>query len=207
MRLFTFLCLLLAGAGELPAQQYFPPGVLGTTPQEHDFKASWYAKQLKALHEPSLWELSQDPMAEAYRFLWLRTLDHPIAVRLVLRASGSGRMHFRMTSGQGGYEPGRIIRYGVSWLTKAKTQSLLEALAAADFWNLPTLAGVNETPPGPDGTVRIGLDGAQWIVEGVKNGQYHIVDRWSPETGDPVRAIGMLSLKMGRFRIRPGNVY
>jgi len=208
MRLSTVLFLLLAGVGALPAQQYFPPGVLGATTQEHDFKANWYAKELKALHEPSLWELSHnDPNVEAYRFLWLRTFDHPIAARLVVRASGSGWMHARMTSGQGGYAPGRIIRWGVSWLTKAKTQSLLEALAAADFWNLPTLAGVNETPPGPDGTVEIGADGAQWIVEGVKNGQYHVVDRWSPETADPVREIGLLSLKLGRFRIRSGNVY
>jgi hypothetical protein len=207
MRLFTVLCLLIAGVGLLPAQQYFPPGVLDTTPQGHDFKASWYAKQLKALHEPSLWELSQDPKAEAYRFLWLRSFDHPIAVRLVVRAGGSGWMHVRMTSGQGGYEPRRIIRYGVFWLTKAKTQSFLEALAASDFWNSPTLAGANETPPGPDGTVWIGLDGAQWIVEGVKNGQYHVVERWSPQTGDTVRAIGLLALKLGRFRIRAGNVY
>jgi hypothetical protein len=204
MRLSTVLCLLIAGVGTLHAQQYFPPGVLGTTTQEHDFKANWYAKELKALHEPSLWELSQDPNVEAYRFLWVRTFDHPIAARLVVRASGSGWMHARMTSGQGGYKPGRIIRWGVSWLTKAKTQSLLQALAAADFWNLPTLAGPNA---GPDGVQRIGVDGAQWIVEGVKNGQYHVVDRWSPETGDPVREIGMLSLKLGRFRIRSGGVY
>jgi len=44
-------------------------------------------------------------------------------------------------------------------------------------------------------------------VEGVKNGQYHVVDRWSPDTADPVREIGLLSLKLGRFRIRPGDVY
>ena len=205
MRLSTVLFLLLAGVGALPAQQYFPPGVLGATTQEHDFKANWYAKELKALHEPSLWELSHnDPNVEAYRFLWLRTFDHPIAARLVVRASGSGWMHARMTSGQGGHEPGRIIRWGVSWLTRAKTQSLLEALAAADFWNLPTLARLNADP---DGVQRIGVDGARWIVEGVKNGQYHVVDRWSPDTADPVREIGLLSLKLGRFRIRSGGVY
>jgi hypothetical protein len=43
--------VLVAAARALPAQQYFPPGVLGT-------KASWYATQLKALHEPSLWEMA-----------------------------------------------------------------------------------------------------------------------------------------------------
>jgi len=51
------------------------------------------------------------------------------------------------------------------------------------------------------------LGGAQWIVEGVKNGKYPIVDRWSPETADPVRTIGLLSLKLGRARIRSARVY
>jgi hypothetical protein len=109
MRLITVFCLLTAAVVALPAQQYFPPGVLDTTPEDHDSKAKWYAVHLKALHEPSLWELSQNPNVEAYRFLWVRTFDHPIAVRLVVRASGSGWMHVRMTSGHGGYEPGRII--------------------------------------------------------------------------------------------------
>jgi hypothetical protein len=208
MRLFTVSWLVAAGVGALAAQQYFPPGVLDTTPQGHELKAGWYGKQLKALHEPSLWELSRnDPKVEAYRFLWLRSLHHPVAVRLVVRQGGSGWMHVRMTSGQSGYETGRIIRYGVSWLTKSKTQSLVAALAAADFWNLPTLVGVNEARPGLDGTVGIGLGGAQWVVEGVKDGRYHVVDRWSPGSEDPVREIGMLSLKLGRFRVRPSDVY
>jgi hypothetical protein len=200
MRLFRVVCfLIIVAVRELPAQQYFPPGALDTASYGNDSKAIWYAKNLKALHEPSLWELSRDPKAEAYRFLWVRTFHHPIAARLVVRSSGSGWMHVSETSGKGGYEPGRIIRYGVSWLTKTKTESFLTALKAADFWNLPTLPVTNE------GIVN--LDGSQWIVEGVKNGQYHIIDRFSPDTRDPVRAIGVLALKLGRFRIRSGELY
>jgi hypothetical protein len=180
-------------AGVLAAQQYFPPGVLDST-------AASYSRDLKALHEPSLWELSQrDPKAEAYRFLWLRSSHHPVAVRLVVKPSGSGWIHTRMTSGKGGYQPGRIIRYGVSWLTKRKTQSFLTALQSADFWKLPTLAG--EKMDAGAGY------GSQWIVEGVKGGQYQIIDRFSPDTADPVRTIGSLALKLGRFRIRSGEVY
>jgi len=29
----------------------------------------------------------------------------------------------------------------------------------------------------------LGLDGVQWIIEGVKNGNYHIVDHWAPRAG------------------------
>ena len=34
-----------------------------------------------------------------------------------------------------------------------------------------------------------GVDGAQWLVEGIKDGRYHLVDRWSPTDG-PVRQSG-----------------
>jgi hypothetical protein len=195
------VCVLILAARAIPDQQYFPPGVFDPAPvgQGHGTKASWYAMHLKALHEPSLWEMAQDPKAEAYRFLWLRSFHHPIAVRLVVRSSGSGWMHTRMTSGKGGYGPGRIIHSGVFWLAKTKTQSFLAAIDGLDFWNLPTFPGTDESS--------VGLDGAQWIVEGVKGGRYHVVDRFSPGTANPVREIGMLALKLGRMEIRSAEVY
>ncbi|MGA2119249.1 MAG: hypothetical protein ABSH56_31415 [Bryobacteraceae bacterium] len=193
------LCLLIAALGELPAQQYFPPGVFDTPLRGHDSRASWYSRHLKALHEPSLWELSRDPRAEAYRFLWLRSFHHPIVVRLVVRSSGSGWIHVGITNDKGGNEPGRMMRRQVSWLTKTKTQSLLAAFESADFWNLPTLAVAEQ------GAARV--DGAQWVLEGVRGGRYHVVDRFCPDAGDPARAIGALALMLGRVRIRPGEVY
>jgi hypothetical protein len=27
------------------------------------------------------------------------------------------------------------------------------------------------------------MDGARWILEDVRDGKYHLVDRWSPDTG------------------------
>jgi hypothetical protein len=172
----------------LAAQAYFPPGVLDSD----------YSKYLKALHEPSLWELSQKDMnAEVYRFLWIRSFHHPIAVRLTVRQGGSGWIDSRMATGQSGDAPRRLMRYGRSWLTKGKTQSLLTAFESAGFWNLPAL----------EKTTDIRLDGARWVFEGVRGGKYHVVDRWSPYAGDPLRAAGLLALKLGRFRIRTQDIY
>jgi hypothetical protein len=198
MRLPTVLGFLTLAAVPLSAQ-YFPPGVFDKTPQKDEGTASYYACVLKALHEPSLWELSrQRPDVEVYRFFWLRSFDHPISVRLVVRKSGSGWIHSHVTSGKGGDQPGRIVRYRVSWLTKNKTQSFLMELDSADVWNLPTHA---------DDANVVRLDGARWIVEGVKNGQYHVIDRWSPAPPDPVRAIGLLALKLGSVRLHPREIY
>ena len=75
----------------------------------------------------------------------------------------------------------------------------MAAFESANFWNLPTLPDADENA--------LELDGAQWIIEGVRNGTYHIVDRWSPEAGDAVRVIGITALKLGRFKIRSTEVY
>ncbi len=200
MRLPHVMFALLLVPGVLPAQQYFPTGILDKNAQGDQFRANWYSKHLKALREPSLWELSrQDPKAEVYRFLWLRSFHHPIAVRLVVRQNGSGWINSRETFGKGGFQPGGIDRYGVSWLRKGLTQSFLAAIESGNFWDLPTLADPSENAAK--------LDGAQWIIEGVRNGNYHVVDRWSPEAGNPVRAIGLLALKLGRFKIRSTEIY
>jgi hypothetical protein len=186
-------CLLLFLPAVLTAQQYFPTGSLDS------FSVDWYSKHLKAMHEPSLYEFSRaDPNAEVYRFLWLRSFHNQIAIRLVVGKNGSGWINARMITLGRHYEPGSIRRYSVSWLTRAKTQSLLAAFESAGFWSLPTE---------PPANGRIGLDGAQWIFEGVRGGQYHLIDRWSPEAGDPVRAVGTLALKLARFRIRASEIY
>jgi hypothetical protein len=181
------LAFLLASA-TLPAQVYFHAGAL---PNE-----SQYSKHLKALREPSLLELSQkDPHAEVYRFLWLRSFHNTVSIRVVVHPSGSGRINARMLSRRGP-EPGGFRRYSTSWLRKSLTQQWLAAFEGAHFWDQPTLLPEAQKP-----------DGAQWIFEGVRDGKYHVIDRWSPAPGDPDRAIGIPALKLARFRIRPAEVY
>ena len=69
--LFTWLSLLLCSGGLLSQTRYFPPKTFGDNPQEDRFVSRWYSQQLKALGEPSLFELSKNPGIETYRFLWL----------------------------------------------------------------------------------------------------------------------------------------
>ena len=196
---------LLTAAAQLPAQNYFPAGVLGENAESHQFSADWYSKHLKALGEPSLWELSQqDPTAAVYRFLWLRTFHSPIAVRMVLAPDGSAQLHSRMTNGQGGYEPGRLIRDEVVALKAVAAQSFMAALESAGFWGLPSIQFPRLSI---NGEVTVMLDGALWIIEGVRNGKYHVVDRQSPDKGEAVHAIGLLALKLGRFKIPARDVY
>lgn len=57
-------------------------------------------------------------------------------------------------------------------VTPENVANFSATLAKADFWNMQ-----------PDEPRRgLGLDGAEWILEGVQNGEYHIVVRWCPAT-------------------------
>jgi hypothetical protein len=104
-----------------------------------------------------------------------------VAIRIDVNADGTSQLISKMTSGAGGYEPGQLVLNSKTLLTKVQTDSFLGKIKEHQFWQLAA-----KREPG-------GLDGAQWILEGVKEGKYHIVDRWSPTDG-PVRAIGLLML-------------
>ncbi len=52
------------------------------------------------------------------------------------------------------------------------------------------------------------LDGAQWIIEMVKDGRYHVVDRLSPRDDDAVHAIGItLMIHLAHFKLLYQDVY
>jgi hypothetical protein len=80
IRSFWIIPLALAFSLTNAQGQYFPKSSLDSRGRE--LKSQWYSSQLRALQEPSLLSLSKSPSAESYRFLWLRTFNHPIAIRL-----------------------------------------------------------------------------------------------------------------------------
>jgi hypothetical protein len=178
---------------------YFPAGVLGDGSREDTFKIQWYSKFLAAMQEPSLWESSKGQSGLTYRFLWLRSFHHPVAVRLDVKRDGTAVLTTKISSGHGGYEPGRLIMNRTQRFGKEQTTWVLDRIAELKFWNLPT------NPP-PDPNV-VGVDGAQWIFEGAKGGTYHVVDRWSPEKGE-VHALGiMMLIDVAKLKLLYEDVY
>ena len=135
-------------------------------PAKFDGRASWYGKHLTAMDEPSL-IADRDLEGEVYRFLWLRTFDHPVAVRIE-RSSDVVTLTVVVMSGAGGYEPGSILSKKTKIIEGDRWCVFQKKLETADYWTL----GVDK---------RLGNDGAQWVLEGVRAGRYHMVDRWSPE--------------------------
>lgn len=193
------LVLLVLAAPRAGAQTYFPPAAPGGPPTLSDAAARAYSVFLKALHEPSLWELSQqDPAAQAYRLLWLRASDRPVSIRLAVKPGGTGWFYRRATGGTGGTRPGRVSEYSMSWSWHSRTASFLGEVEQGGFWNLATLADAG----GAAGPCR-----AHWILEGVRGGRYQLVDRCAPDGSDPVRQISLRMVKLSGMRVRRSQIY
>jgi hypothetical protein len=155
-------------------------------------EVNWYSKYLIAARElPLLSPLKQQPTySNTYRFIWLRSFDKPIIIRINQIEDGNLMMTATQLSGKGGYEPGVIEKQIKRQLNTIEQRRFQAALASTKRLRLPAV------------TCNHGYDGAQWIVEGVDGGAYRYVNRWSPKSG-PVRDLGLLLLGFSGFPLTP----
>jgi len=135
----------------------------------------WYGGQLRAMGETQLCEGGGDHVGTTFRLTWIPSFHPSVTVRVITAPDGY-RLIGKILNGAGGYEPGSVAHETTIALSVGDVSILTQRFAEARFWELPTI-------PAPDST--IGLDGAQWILEGLSAGRYHVVDRWSPEPAGP----------------------
>jgi hypothetical protein len=147
---------------------------------------------LSFLDEPPLFALRNNRSLQVYRFLWLPSFHRPISVRLTINADGSGSIVARSVDRHTGLltkvpsDTEKLILDTTSAVDKAQVQDVLGQLQRLAFWAMPTEE--DQAPPQTSETAHqsptlrvVGLDGSQWILEGVRDGEYHVVDRWSPK--------------------------
>lgn len=194
MRRTWILAIALAVCVTHCPAQYFPKSSLDL--RGDDFKVRWYSSQLHALKEPSLFRLSRNPTSESYRFLWLRSFNHPIAIRAVIKGDGTGVLITKVANGSGGFRPGVLIENTSRVLNREETQAFLLRVNRVDFWEAPN--------PVDD---QRGTDGSQWVMEGVKRGQYHIVDRWMPRDGVAHELGLMLAVELAKLNLPKNEIY
>jgi len=171
-----------------PSFHYFPATMVD------QFRAQWYGRFLDAYREEPLWERTKNTLDQTYRFTWLRTFDHPIVIRIHVSPDGICELTVKVGLGSGGYDPGMLIQNETRPLTKQESESFLNRIAST-FWNTPK----EDTKPG-------GLDGSQWVIEGVENGRYQIEDRWSPKSG-PIRELGLEMIGLAGLKMPKDEIY
>lgn len=147
----SMLSAMTAEVGCLPAEA----GV-------DQFKLGWFCKQLNAAQER---QLAGDP---AYRFAYIPSF-HPTRVAVAFLEAGKPVVVGKILSGKGGHEPGTLVRTTRRSLSADEWRLLEQRLQNAGLWE--------ET----DRDDRLGLDGAQWVLEGRRHGRYKFHDVWSPD--------------------------
>ena len=187
VRTAAILFVLLIGGC---STSYFPAGSLDPTSSDLDnFVNDWYSAHLSAMSEPVL---VPKPDRRTYRFTWLRSFHRPIAIRVDATSEGATLTAVEL-DGAGGYDPGKELRRIERKLDPGVLTELEALLEHHKFWSLPAREE------------RLGLDGAEWIVE-VATDRYHVVVRWSPEEG-PVRAIGDYFISLTKWEIGTDELY
>jgi len=158
-----------------PCSSFYQDCAFNPVPGYPDVIKGWADRALSALGETCLPPETEEPR-EAYRFLWLRSFDPPIAVRIEER---EGRFfvlgktvseeRVRLWTSPPPPMGSAAIAFGVRPLTVPEIEHLHALLESAAFWSMPT-------SPRRDS----GNDGSEWILEGWRNRQYHVVQIWSP---------------------------
>lgn len=153
---------------------YFPPNTFQAS--GGDFMVQWYSSVLYALDEKPLWP--PDPKNVTYRFIWMRSFHDQVSITMYVQPDGSGQLRLQAL----GRIP-RKLESRTESLNKEQVQGVLALIEKAEFWKM-------ETEGGPHGN-----DGAEWVLEGVQAGQYHIVTRWDARnTGFGKALLEMLRL-------------
>jgi len=141
---------------------YFPPQTFASAAA--DFQVRWYSAEMYALGEKPLWPPSTGPGA-TYRLTYIPAFSGPTFITLSVPPDGKGQVAIKTIDGER-----EVINTDEN---RSASRDQLDRFSAflegARYWTTPT-----ELP-------RTGLDGAEWILEGVMNGKYRVVVRWCPD--------------------------
>jgi hypothetical protein len=199
-RMVAVAVLLFVAVGVWAQTGYFPEGVFDDPEQA----SSWYPYELRVLGEPSLYDLAANPSAECYRFLWLRTFDAPVAIRLDVNGDGTGEVTTKIGDGETGfpYTMKKTVEIDKHVLTRDQVKALEAQVDKAGLWRMAT----DEDP------ADVKNDGSEWVVEAARGGDYNVVARWSPmsnssEGSKAVLAFGQMAMDLAQLKVAAGKMY
>lgn len=159
------------GPAGVVTQDYFPvdPDLRSGVSES---QLRWYSQKLRTLELPPLPPLAADDSREIHRFNLLPSKGGiPRSVCLSRVEDGYQISHTSLA----GIRPADVGT--VEWqpvtatanLTRAQVRSFDRQFRRINFFAQPT--GQPEDR---------GLDGYEWILESVRDGRYHVVERWTP---------------------------
>ena len=141
---------------------YFPPQTL--TSRAAAFQIHWYSADMYALGERPLWPPPSE-LGTTYRLTYLPAFTGPTVITLFVSPDREGRIETKTVS-----EDREVTNVDETMdAPRDQVARFFALLDQANFWTTPTEL------------LSRGLDGAEWIMEGVKDGKYRAVVRWCPD--------------------------
>lgn len=137
---------------------YFPPNVFQS--RAGGFMVHWYSSVLYKLDEKPLWP--PDPEQVIYRFTWMRSFHDQVSIMMRVLPGGNGQLRLHIYT-----RVPQQLETRTQSLSKEQVERVMSLIKDAGFWEMTTEG------EGPQGT-----DGAEWVLEGVQGGKYHIATRW-----------------------------
>jgi hypothetical protein len=165
---------------------YFPIKTKAGSEGVTAFESEWYGKSLERMNEPRLPALAKDVTADVYRMMILPTWGNSIVVRIRRHGELYG-LSARRLDGQAGYDPGKLAEAKDIELSADDSKTLGVLIQNLNFFQLSTESDIN------------GSDGEEWIIEGVSQGKYHVVQRWSAPSYNPEKRKLTAFLALCRF--------
>ncbi len=153
-------------------------------------KLTTYSNALVAFGEEKLCANNDDIVI---RFIWLRTFHNPVTIS-IRKNETLIELTWKIIEGGEGNSSNRIVNLNQRILMESEWMKFTQCLDNTDFWNLETTS--SDT----------GFDGSNWIIEGIEEGQYQIVDRWTPNNST-FAEIGKLLIKLTDLNISKNEIY
>lgn len=154
-------------------QNYFPPQTFSSDPEIEKAVVNWYSKYLTAMNEPSLFCTKEKD--EVYRISLFPAFGLPTTFRTKL-SDRKEFLIFKQVNVKTIIKkdrdpvniPGKLKINKTINLTEEQQKEFISYMKKMSFWSLSTTNDI------------IGEDGVIILIEGIKDGKYHVVKRWLP---------------------------
>jgi hypothetical protein len=133
-----------------------------------DLQLEWRAMLLRRFRETRLIQ-SPANIDESYRLIWVPTFDEPTIIRIWRSKENYFIVTKRLKRNRNNLEIGNLKFEKTRSLTAEEWRNFTSLIQQRGFWSMPS----NIKEP-------LVEDGASWTLEGINNGQYHLVNRTLP---------------------------
>jgi hypothetical protein len=159
--------------------------------QSSEGTGAWLTKQLQNLQEPNISTMAKKD-SETFRFTWLRSFDHPNAIRLE-NLKDDYIFYWAIGKGSGGYEPLGLKKKGKRKISKSEWDNFQRLIKET---NLETL---------PNNDYLMMTDGATWTLEYNKSGTFLAKNTNHPNK--EFKSACLYLVKLAKIKIKDEDLY